>query len=90
MTDSRVVIDEITRGGIDGGRDATSRYLISLKSDPLYAEFSLGAKCYRPGSSGENAVSVSVKDVSRLISRIRHRQFEVLVTTTFVSKQAYL
>ena len=47
------------------------------------------AKCYRPESSGENPVSVGVKDVSRLISRIRHRQFGVLVTTTFVSKQAY-
>jgi hypothetical protein len=89
MTDSRVVIDEITRGTIDGGRDATGRYLIGLRSDPLYAEFSLEAKCYRPESSGENPVSVGVKDVSRLISRIRHRQFGVLVTTTFVSKQAY-
>lgn len=89
MTDSRVVIDEITRGTIDGGRDATGRYLIGLKSDPLYAEFSLEAKCYRPESSGEKPVSVGVKDVSRLISRIRHRQFGVLVTTTFVSKQAY-
>lgn len=89
MTDSRVVIDEITRGTMDGGRDAVGRYLIGLRSDPLYAEFSLEAKCYRPETSGENPVSVGVKDVSRLISRIRHRQFGVLVTTTFVSKQAY-
>jgi len=30
-----------------------------------------------------------VSDVSRLISRIRHRQFGVLVTTSAVSRQAY-
>jgi hypothetical protein len=30
-----------------------------------------------------------VKEVSRLISRIRHRQFGVLVTTSVVARQAY-
>jgi hypothetical protein len=30
-----------------------------------------------------------VKEVSRLISRIRHRQFGVLVTTSLVARQAY-
>jgi hypothetical protein len=33
--------------------------------------------------------SVGVKEVSRLISRIRHRQFGVLVTTSFIARQAY-
>ena len=33
--------------------------------------------------------SVGVKDLSRLISRLRHRQFGVLVTTSHVALQAY-
>jgi hypothetical protein len=89
MTDSRVIIDEITRGTIDGGRDAVGRYLLGLGEDPVYAEFSLEAKCYRPPLHGEAPNTVGVKEVSRLISRIRHRQFGVLVTTSVVARQAY-
>lgn len=89
MTDSRVIIDEITRGTIDGGRDAIGRYLLGLPDDPVYAEFSLEAKCYRPPTSGVAPNTVGVKEVSRLISRIRHRQFGVLVTTSLVARQAY-
>ncbi|MGF6153711.1 restriction endonuclease [Pseudomonas fluorescens] len=89
MTDSRVIVDEITRGTIDGGRDAVGRYLLGLGDDPVYAEFSLEAKCYRPALGGDTPNTVGVKDVSRLISRIRHRQFGVLVTTSIVARQAY-
>jgi hypothetical protein len=89
MHDQRVIVDEITRGSADGGRDAIGRYLLGLTDDPVYAEFSLEAKCYRPGLSGEGASTVGVKEVSRLISRIRHRQFGVLVTTSVVARQAY-
>jgi hypothetical protein len=89
MTDARVIIDEITRGTIDGGRDAIGRYLLGLPDDPVYAEFSLEAKCYRPPKSGVAPNTVGVKEVSRLISRIRHRQFGVLVTTSLIARQAY-
>jgi hypothetical protein len=89
MTDQRVIIDEITRGTIDGGRDAIGRYLLGLPDDPVYAEFSLEAKCYRPPINGLVPNTVGVKEVSRLISRIRHRQFGVLVTTSLVARQAY-
>ena len=89
MTDSRVIVDEITRGTIDGGRDAVGRYLLGFGDDPVYAEFSLEAKCYRPALGGNKATTVGVKEVSRLISRIRHRQFGVLVTTSIVARQAY-
>lgn len=41
------------------------------------------AKCYQPESG------VTVKDVSRLISRLRHRQFGILVTTSYLAEQAY-
>lgn len=89
MHDPRVIVDAITRGVVDGGRDAYGRYLLGLPGDPVYAEFSLEAKCYRPGIDGAKAVTVGVEDVSRLISRIRHRQFGILVTTSLVARQAY-
>ena len=46
-------------------------------------EFALEAKCY------EISNGVGVKELSRLISRLRHRQFGILVTTSYVSLQAY-
>ncbi len=89
MLDQRVIIDEITRAAVDGGRDAVGRYLLGLSDDPVYAEFSLEAKCYRPPINGRRGNTVGVKEVSRLISRIRHRQFGVLVTTSTIGPQAY-
>ena len=89
MHDHRVLVDEITRGVADGGRDAVGRYLLGLSDDPVYAEFSLEAKCYQPGFNDKSVNRIGVKEVSRLISRIRHRQFGVLVTTSVVHKQAY-
>lgn len=90
MHDSRVLVDEITRGTVDGGRDAIGRYRMGLRADPVHVEFSLEAKCYRPPiAGGDAATTVGVKEVSRLISRLRHRQFGVLVTTSIVARQAY-
>jgi hypothetical protein len=89
MHDPRVIVDTITRGSVDGGRDAVGRYLLGLADDPVYAEFSLEAKCYQPGLDGAPINTVGVREVSRLISRIRHRQFGVLVTTSVVARQAY-
>lgn len=89
MHDQRVIVDEITRASVDGGRDAIGKYLLGLSDDPVYAEFSLEAKCYRPPLNGQTANSVGVKEVSRLISRIKHRQFGVLVTTSVIGRQAY-
>jgi hypothetical protein len=89
MQDPRVIVDTITRGSVDGGRDAVGRYLLGLAEDPIYAEFSLEAKCYQPGLDGAAINTVGVREVSRLISRIRHRQFGVLVTTSAVARQAY-
>ena len=89
LSDRRVIIDEITRGSVDGGRDAVGRYLLGLSGDPVYAEFALEAKCYRPASEAVAANTVGVREVARLISRIRHRQFGILVTTSLIAKQAY-
>jgi len=89
MHDPRVIIDTITRGSVDGGRDAIGRYLLGLSDDPVYAEFSLEAKCYQPGFDEASTNTGGVREVSRLISRIRHRQFGVLVTTSVIARQAY-
>ena len=89
MMDARVSIDLITRASVDGGRDAVGRYALGLEADPVFAEFSLEAKCYRPGLEDERINTVGVKETSRLISRIRHREFGVLVTTSAIGKQAY-
>ena len=65
--DQRVIVDEITRGVVDGGRDAYGRYLLGLPDDPVYAEFALEAKCYQPPLKHLPANTVGVKEVSRLI-----------------------
>ena len=89
MHDRRVTIDEITRSSVDGGRDAIGRYRLGLEQDPVFADFALEAKCYDPGLNGGSANTVGVKEVARLISRLRHRQFGVLVTTSVIARQAY-
>jgi hypothetical protein len=85
----RVFIDQITRPSVDGGRDAVGRYMLGLPEDPVHVEFALEAKCYAPAVGGRSASTVGVKELARLISRLRNRQFGVLVTTSAVSKQAY-
>jgi hypothetical protein len=74
---------DVTRPWRDGGRDAIGDYLIGPAADPVAVEFALEAKCYSLGHS------VGVRETSRLISRLRHRQFGVLVTTSHVDAQAY-
>jgi hypothetical protein len=74
---------DLTRPTRDGGRDAIGTFPIGPLSDPIRIDFALEAKCY----ALDNAVGVA--DVARLISRIRHRQFGVFVTTSFVGEQAY-
>ena len=89
MHDRRVIIDQITQASVDGGRDAIGRYLLGLEHDPVYVDFALEAKCYAPPIHGAQPNTVGVREVSRLISRLRHRQFGVLVTTSVIARQAY-
>lgn len=72
-----------TRFTRDGGRDAVGKYKIGRYCDGVDVEFALEAKRYAAKDG------VGVKEVSRLISRLRHRQFGILVTTSFVAPQAY-
>jgi hypothetical protein len=74
---------ELTPRYKDRGRDAIGYILIGPSSDPIKLTFALEAKLYAPN------ISVGVKGVSRLISRIKHREFGVLVTSSTLNKQAY-
>jgi hypothetical protein len=67
----------------DGGRDAIGKYLVGSAESKISVEFAMEAKCYALTNS------VGVREVARLISRIRHRQFGVLVTTSYLHNQAY-
>lgn len=87
MTDPHFVDFKLTRPWRDGGRDAVGYYEIrgaGPLGSSLRIDCAMEAKCYSP------AHSVGVREMSRLISRIRYRQFGILVTTSYVHKQAYL
>lgn len=76
----------LTRPWRDGGRDAIGMYVIGNESKANYSlkiDCAVEAKCY------STTHAVGVKEMSRLISRIRYRQFGVLVTTGYVNSQAY-
>ena len=84
--DDRFQDFNLTRPWRDGGRDALGYYVIgngSKANYPLRIDCALEAKCYSPKNS------VGVREMSRLISRIRYRQFGVMLTTSYVHKQAY-
>ncbi len=81
--DSNIVSIEQTRRTRDGGRDAVGKYRVGLAAGGIELEFALEAKKYSLSNS------VGVKETSRLISRIKHRQFGIFVTTSFISDQAY-
>lgn len=74
---------DLTRPWADGGRDAVGTYRLGPPSDPIRVEFALEAKCYALDNG------VGVKEAARLISRLRFRQFGILVTTSYVARQAY-
>lgn len=78
-----VVTLDLTRPSRDGGRDAVGQLRVGMGLSGILVDFALEAKCY----SATN--SVGVREMSRLISRLRHRQFGVLVTTSWVDLQAY-
>lgn len=81
--DTNIVSYEVTQKSRDGGIDAHAEYRIGLSSNSIRVSCAIEAKCYAPGAP------VGVRGTSRLISRLRYRQFGVLVTTSYVDQQAY-
>lgn len=74
---------ELTRPWRDGGRDGVGTLLLGHGAASINVAFALEAKCY------SRTNSVGVREISRLISRIKHREFGLLITTSFIDKQAY-
>lgn len=74
---------DVTQPRRDGGRDAVGEYVLGPASDPITIDFALEAKCYAETNS------VGVREVSRLISRLRHRHFGVFVATSHFNQQVY-
>jgi Restriction endonuclease AspBHI N-terminal/Restriction endonuclease len=74
---------DVTRPSRDGGRDAVGQLRIGKGAASILIDFAIEAKCYALTNA------VGVREVSRLISRLRHRQFGILVTTSYLDAQAY-
>jgi hypothetical protein len=83
LMDQNVTYLEVTRPSRDGGRDGIGGYRIGMAQNCVTVEFAIEAKCHAPRAG------LGVKVVSRLISRLRHRQFGIVVTTSFLARQAY-
>ena len=83
LMDGNVISIDVTRPSRDGGRDAVGRYRIGQPQNCVTVDFAMEAKCYKPSSG------LGVEVISRLISRLRHRQFGMLVTTSYLSDQPY-
>lgn len=83
LMDEHFLDFEITRAVRDGGMDAIGNYRLGHQNHSIKLRCALEAKCYyREHSNG-------VKLVSRLISRLKYRNFGIFVTTSYVSEQAY-
>ena len=73
----------MTRPSRDGGRDALGQLRVGSESDPVRLDFVLEAKRY------DMRNAVGVRELPRLISRIRNWMFGILVTTSYLHEQAY-
>ena len=74
---------DLTRPWRDGGRGGIGSMRVGRYPASIEVAFALEAKCYALGNA------VGVREMSRLISRIKHREFGLLVTTSYVDTQAY-
>lgn len=86
MIDSNFCNIELTPPRKDGGRDAIGEYQISIGGNSktkLKIDFAMEAKCFGPNTG------VNVRYMARLISRLRHRQFGIFITTSYFGKQVY-
>lgn len=84
LMDANFVSVDLTRPWRDGGRDGVGRYRIGTNLTSILVDFALEVKCMTPRT--EN--SCGAKMTSSLISRLRHQQFGVFVTTSCVNEQA--
>ena len=81
LMDQRFVDLDVTRPTKDGGRDVIGSYRIGHPSHEVSLITAIEAKHWAPTSS------VGVKPMARLISRLRHRDLGVFVTTGYFDRQ---
>jgi len=81
MLDKRFVNLEVTPQRRDGGRDIIGNYRLGHETYEILMDFCAEAKHWKPTNA------VGVKPLSRLISRIRHRDFGVFITTSYYDQQ---
>lgn len=84
MMDPNYRTISLTRPVKDGGRDAIMEYVITSPTSKVVVECAMEAKCFSPRGKG-----VGVEYTSRLISRLKQRQFGVFMTTSYIAQQAY-
>jgi hypothetical protein len=83
IMDKNVASWAVTQMVRDGGRDVIGKYRIGTVDNEIIVDFAIEAKCWELDNG------VGVKGSSRLISRIKNRQFGVLVTTSYLGAQPY-
>ena len=71
----------MTRATRDGGRDVVARYRIGRAGHQAILDACVEAKRWDPRRA------IGVKPVMRLLSRLKHRDIGVFVTTAFFDKQ---
>lgn len=76
---------EVTQQSRDGGYDAYGTYKLGHENHCIRLRCLIEAKCYDFEGKG----GIPAKMISRLISRLRHRDFGIIVTTSYVSQAIY-
>ncbi|HYD77549.1 restriction endonuclease [Ramlibacter sp.] len=81
MLDRSFVDLVVTRPSRDGGRDVVGRYIVGHDKHRVGLTVAIEAKRWKPGSA------VGVRQMMRLISRLKHRDLGVFMTTGFFETQ---
>lgn len=76
---------EVTQQRKDGGYDAFGSYTLGHKDHYIRLRCLLEAKCY----NYKTDTAVPLKAISRFISRLRHNDIGLFVTTSFISSSTY-
>lgn len=83
MLDERFINIQVTNRYRDGGFDGFGDYKIGSFQNELLVDFYIECKRYNIDNG------CGVRETSRLISRIKQRQFGVIITTSYVADQAF-
>lgn len=81
MMDERFVNLQVTPAVRDGGRDVIAQYRVGHDLHQVLLSASVEAKLWNPHQA------VGVKPMMRLLSRLKHRDMGVFVTTSFFERQ---